>query len=137
MQRAAAVLVIFALSFGLSEYIHRKGPVTPGIALANEQTTLPQELKETQAYYETRIHARLTEMKPMFASYPGMEEEVHKDFTRLDSICADLKKDLKDNISNQRVLEAMIENYRTKLTILESLLEDLKRKNPDHENLHI
>jgi RNA polymerase sigma factor (sigma-70 family) len=126
MQRAAAVLLIFALSFGLSEYIHRKGPTTMSLASSNEQAALPQEIKETQAYYETRIHARLTEMKPMFASYPGMEEEVHKDFSHLDSICAD-----------QQVLEAMIENYRTKLTILETLLEDLKRKNHEHENKHI
>jgi len=137
LQRAAIFLAIFSVSFGISELIHRKGPVVSIVAPVKEQQAIPQELKETQVYYETRIVTRLKEMKPVFARYPGMEEEVHKDFTRLDSICADLKKDLKDNISNQRVLEAMIENYRTKLTILESLLEDLKRKNPGHENLHI
>ena len=137
LQRAAIFMIIFSLSFALSEYIHRKGPKINTVARVNEQSAIPQELKETQAYYETRIHARLKEMKPMFASYPGMEEEVHKDFSKLDSICADLKKDLKDNISNQQVLEAMIENYRTKLNILETLLEDIKPKNPSHENMHI
>jgi len=137
LQRAAIFLAIFSLSFALSEYIHRKGPAKNIVARVNEQAAVPEELKETQAYYETRIHTRLKEMKPMFASYPGMEEEIHKDFSRLDSICADLKKDLKDNISNQQVLEAMIENYRSKLNILESLLEDLKHKNSGHENMHI
>jgi hypothetical protein len=137
LQRAAVFLVIFSLSFALSEFIHRKGPGINTITKVTEQAAIPQELKETQAYYETRIHARLKEMKPMFASYPGMEEEVRKDFSKLDSICADLKNDLKDNISNQQVLEAMIENYRTKLNILETLLEDLQHKNPSHENMHI
>ncbi len=137
LQRVAIFLAIFSLSFALSEYIHRKGPKITTLSRVNEQAAIPQELKETKAYYETRIHTRLAEMKPMFASYPGMEDEVHKDFSKLDSICADLKKDLKDNISNQQVLEAMIENYRTKLNILETLLEDIKRKNSGHENMHI
>jgi DNA repair exonuclease SbcCD ATPase subunit len=136
LQRAAIFILIFSMAFALSEYIHKPKSKQVISAIENEQT-LPQEIKETQVYYETRIHSRMTEMKPMFASYPGMEEEVHKDFTRLDSICADLKRDLKDNVSNKQVLEAMIENYRTKLGILESLLDALKRKNPSHEKIHI
>ena len=137
LQRAAVVIVIFSMAFALSEFIHRNNPKQVILTAAKEQASIPQELKETQAYYETRINARMKEMKPMFASYPGMEAEVHKDFSQLDSICADLKKDLKDNIANQQVLEAMIENYRTKLNILETLLENLKRKNSGHENVHI
>jgi hypothetical protein len=136
LQRAAIFIFIFSMAFALSEYMHTpKSSQT--FQLAEKEQVIPQEIKETQAYYETEIHSKMREMKAMFASYPGMEEEVNKDFTRLDSICADLKKDLKDNVSNQQVIEAMIQNYRTKLSILENLLDELKRKNPNHEKIHI
>jgi hypothetical protein len=136
LQRAAIVVFIFSMAFAISEYIHSPKH-RPIASLAGNEQALPQEMKETQNYYETEIHSRMKEMKPMFASYPGMEEEINKDFTHLDSICTDLKKDLKDNVSNQQVLEAMVQNYRTKLNILENLLEELKSKNPSHEKMHI
>jgi hypothetical protein len=136
LQRAAIFILIFSLAFAVSEYIHTPKSRQTALVVEKDQG-MPQEIKETQAYYESEIYSRMNEMKPMFASYPGMEEEVNKDFTRLDSICADLKKDLKDNVSNQQVLEAMIQNYRTKLSILENLLDELKRKNPSHEKIHI
>jgi hypothetical protein len=136
LQRAAVFIIIFSMAFALSEYIHKPASKTISTNTLKEPA-VPQELKETQLYYEARVNSRMYEMKPVFASYPGMEEEVHKDFSRLDSICADLKKDLKDNVSNQQVLEAMIQNYRTKLEILEDLLAELKRKNSTHEKIHI
>ena len=136
LQRAAIFIFIFSMAFAVSEYIHNPKLKKTSVLVQNEQV-IPQEIKETQVYYETEIHSKMKEMKAVFASYPGMEEEVNKDFTRLDSICADLKKDLKDNVSNQQVIEAMIQNYRTKLGILENLLDELKRKNPSHEKIHI
>jgi hypothetical protein len=136
LKRAAVFILIFSFAFAASEYIHTpKSGKT--IQLVNKNFSVPQEIKETQAYYESEIHSRMNDMKPVFASNPGMEEEVNKDFISLDSICSDLKKDLKDNVSNQQVIEAMIQNYRTKLNILENLLAELKRKNTSHEKIHI
>jgi hypothetical protein len=53
---------------------------------------------------------------------------------QLDSICTDLKKDLKDNIANQEVIEAMIQNYRIKLQLLEDMLKLLKENENKSEN---
>ena len=47
------------------------------------------------------------------------------DLSELDSIYSSLKKDLRENIDNEQVLEAMIQNYRMKLKILEDLLLDI------------
>ena len=37
-----------------------------------------------------------------------------------------MKADLKDNVANQEVIEAIIENYRLRIAILEELLTELK-----------
>ena len=47
----------------------------------------------------------------------------------LDQVYNDLKEDLKDNAANEEVIEAMIQNYRLKLDILEEMLVVLKQSN--------
>ena len=44
----------------------------------------------------------------------------------------ELKIDLKDDAANEEVIEAMIQNYRIKLQILEEILTQLK--NADEQN---
>jgi predicted CopG family antitoxin len=57
------------------------------------------------------------------------------DMEELDEVYLELKEDLKDNVSNPEVIEAMILNYRVKLEILEDLLNQLNEKeNQDYEN---
>ena len=56
----------------------------------------------------------------------------------LDKIYKGLKNDLKDNVSNEEVIEAMIQNFRLKLQLLEEIQRQLQsqksnRKQPSHE----
>ena len=50
------------------------------------------------------------------------------DMEELDQAYEELKEDLKDNVANPAVIEAMILNYSVKLEILEDLLHQLKEK---------
>ena len=68
----------------------------------------------------------MDELKPVMANCPALAEELNYDMTELDSVYTDLKKDLKDNMANQEVVEAIIENYRLKIRILEELLSEIK-----------
>ena len=55
----------------------------------------------------------------------------------LDSTYAQLKLDLKDNVANEQIIEAMIQNYRIKLQILEKMLDHLKAmKNNNHKETY-
>jgi 3-hydroxyacyl-CoA dehydrogenase len=51
--------------------------------------------------------------------------------SELDSMYYDLKSDLKDNMANQEVIEAIIENYRLKITILEDILTEITPLNDE------
>ena len=48
------------------------------------------------------------------------------DLNQLDSLYTELKSDLRDNIANQEVIDAMIQNYRLRISILEELLSEIK-----------
>jgi hypothetical protein len=94
-------------------------------------TTSPQ-LKETEIYYNNLVNSLYREATPLLTGNPEIEKELSTDISQLDSICSEIKKDLKDNVSNQEVVEALIQNYRIKIRLLEDMLILLKKneKNP-------
>lgn len=93
------------------------------------------ELLESEIYYNTLINDLYTEAAPLLTGFPDLEKELLNDMSQLDSIMADIKKDLRDNVDNQEVIEAMISNYRIKTRILEDMLDVLKNdeNNPEKE----
>ncbi len=133
LYRAAAVLVIAGATL-LSQqlWMHRAGHQAPKTAAVELQ--IP-ELQEAEMYYSGMISAKLEEVKPYLAGNPALENELHADLSELDSVYISLKSDLKDNIANHEVIEAMIQNYRLRISILEEMLQFLAEQN-DEEKLH-
>jgi len=95
-------------------------------------------LKETEIYYSTLVNSLYMEATPLLTKNPEIKKELNTDLSQLDSICSDLKKDLKDNVSNQEVVEALIQNYRIKIRLLEDMLTILKENenNPEKKKSH-
>ncbi len=121
LSRAAAVAAIFIFSFGVQQFFMR--PNAPAQAVP--------ELMEAEQYYTGIINTKLQEVKPMLVNYPVLEEEMEHDLIELDSVYKGLKDDLKDNAANQEVLEAMVDNYRLRIDILEEMLHFLDKADQD------
>jgi hypothetical protein len=85
-----------------------------------------QELKETELFYNSLVNSLYLEAKPLLTGQPDVEKELNHDLARIDSLCADIRKDLKDNVANKEVIEALIQNYTIKIHILEDMLNVLK-----------
>ncbi|MBN2274060.1 MAG: hypothetical protein JXR41_15840 [Bacteroidales bacterium] len=127
VSRAAAVLIIFAASYVVHELINSD---SINLALKKQRQKpskelLIPELQEAEMYYSGLISQKLQEIEPILLNCPGVEEELKFEMSELDSLYTDLKNDLKDNIANQEVIEAIIENYRLRIDILEELLSEL------------
>jgi hypothetical protein len=136
ISKVAAVFVIFLLSWTFHE-LRDNWKESKTAENFNEQVyDLAPELKEAEFYYTTQVNLKLKELEPLFTDSPEIKDEVKKDLSELDSIYSSLKQDLKDNIANDQVLEAMIQNYRLKLDILEDLLMDVnnEKKNEKYDN---
>jgi hypothetical protein len=126
--RAAAVVLIFAASYLVHEMIDNREPgmTARKIRSAKEQELVIPELREAEMYYSGLINEKIREIEPILAHCPAIEKELEFDMAELDSLYSDLKNDLKDNIANQEVVEAIIENYRLRISILEELLTELE-----------
>jgi hypothetical protein len=124
LSRAAAVAAIFAISFLVQQYLQTS---------KNKLQEIP-ELKEAEMYYSGLIDAKLQEIKPLLVEYPDVEQEMKTDLSELDSVYNGLKNDLKDNVANHEVIEAMIENYRMRINLLEEMLQYLEKNEDDTNN---
>jgi hypothetical protein len=124
---AAAVAMIFAGSAAGIYYL--SGPRGE----AGPYSELFVEMQETEQYYARVMEERYAELRPYLAADPQAEEMLQADMDELDTVYRELKEDLKDNMANPEVVEAMILNYRVKLEILEDLLYQLKEKENQDE----
>ena len=110
--KVAAVFVIIALS-AMGAIIHQR------------QTRLPFEVREAEDHYYTIITAKMEMVK---AHNDQVDELIWEDLDLLDQAYTDLKIDLKEQVDNEEVVQAMIENYRAKLEILDQILDEIENK---------
>lgn len=78
-----------------------------------------KELVEADAYYAEIIKKKKAEIFNCTADNPDVKKEINNEFGQLDKAFKALQNDLKENVDNSQVIDAMIQNYRMKLEVLE------------------
>jgi hypothetical protein len=138
--RVAAAIVIFVSSYIFIDYNFNKGSDNrdlAGFSDAELYENIPV-LVEARAYYSSQISMMENEVYRIAGDDSPIREEINLEFEELDQVFEELKSDLKDNAANEEVIEAMIQNYRIKLQILEEILNQLKNaddyNHQDHED---
>lgn len=127
---AAVILVILMVGTGYFVNNVRSDLDENGIALHD----ISSELADTEAFYTSKIEEKLDMIK---ASAEIIEPEVHMQLELIDDEYQSLRNDLKDNADSEEVINAMIENYRLKLHMLEKILKEIQKNNEniDHEEV--
>ena len=82
------------------------------------------ELSEVEQFYESEINHKISLVKSQLN-----DPTVLDDLVLMDRAFAELKVDLDDNVDNEEVVAAMMENYQLKLRILEEILAELEKEN--------
>lgn len=133
MSAAALIAVIIGTALVLVRPGFNVFQKPDGSAGKNETTLINLQLKEAEIYYNNLANTLFREATPLLARNPEIEKELFTDISQLDSICREIKKDLKDNVANQDVIEALIQNYRIKIRLLEDMLTILKENEDNKE----
>ena len=90
-------------------------------------------------YYSSEIQFKKQELFQLTINTPEIQKSINAELEELDNLFVQLKEDLGDQANNDEVIEAMIQNYRIKLEILNQMLQQIKtknRKNNNHEEIH-
>lgn len=120
--RAAAVIAIIVATSAVllqTNILHRDN-----YALYSNNPEL-KELIEAEAFYAQQVDSKLEEIQKCYKTYPELKEEVEIDLNELEAMYKVLKTDLRENISNKMVIEAMIENNRYRLKLVDDVLEQI------------
>ncbi len=91
-------------------------------------------VRETYLYYNSQISLLYAEAGPLLTDNPDISMELDKSMGELDSLSVEIRKDLKDNIANEEVVEALIRNYRLRIQLLEDMLVLMKEKETENTN---
>jgi len=92
-------------------------------------------VRETSLYYNSQISSLYEEAKPLLTDNPDIRIELDNSMGELDSLSAEIRKDLNDNIANEEVVEALIRNYRLRIELLEDMLVLMKEKEAGNRNI--
>ncbi|MDW3197244.1 MAG: hypothetical protein R8G66_33005 [Cytophagales bacterium] len=92
------------------------------------ETAYSSEIMEAKNYYQQMVDGKISLVKSLVD-----DEELFADLEAMDVAFEELEKDLKDDVDNEEVVAAMIDNYRLKLKILEKILEELDQD--EHEQV--
>lgn len=124
---AAAAIALMAISvFGTYQYMK------PNQMVASEEVM--QELEEIQTFYDFQVNRNLQKLAAF-----KTDEDLTQNLSDIDVVIEDLKIELSTvpEGSEQRVIKAMIDNYKLKVYILESVLEGKEKyilENKDSNN---
>lgn len=108
-------ILVYQLLFSDQKHTARAIQVDPEV----------QELIEAEAFYAQEVSGKLAEIQKCYKIYPELKGEIEGDLNELETMYRSLKSDLKENISNKEVIEAMIENNRYRMKLVDEVLEQI------------
>ena len=136
--KAAAVLIIILISADLVVHL-RKSEVQP-----KEAMVIKSDLGEATFYYTRKINTGIRDLERLASEGIGSKKEIIQikhELSEMDSLFVNLQQEYKANPNDERIINAMIEYYQSKLDIVNTIKTDLenvkKLKIKKHENTEI
>lgn len=134
----AAIIIIVLLSANLYVGIRNAKNST------NQKLTQNSDLGEASAYYTVKINTGINDLEKMATEGIGSKQEIlqiKQELSAMDSLFMSLQQEYTANPNDERIINAMIEYYQTKLDIVNKIKTDLENikqlKNKRHENPEI
>jgi len=84
-----------------------------------------KNLLETEAFYAQKVSLKVGEIQKCYKIHPELKMDIENDLNELDNMYRELEKDLDDNLYNREVIEAMIQNNRFKLEMVDRVLNQI------------
>jgi hypothetical protein len=137
---AAVIFVLLAVNQGIIWFSSEKEQ--PMQATGREQVSLASvsdEYEEVEFYYTNAINSGLNQWERMAEEGLISEEEqqmMDTELVEFENVYKKLQNDLAVNPNDERVINAMLEYYQTKLSLINMIvnkLEEVKQKNNSHE----
>jgi len=120
--KAAVVTLLVTLS-SLWTFDHF---VRPNLKTRMTLSEVSPEYREVERYYVQQVNFMEDEFTSLELSTPEQKDALMKEMASMDSVYVELQKELKTNPDDQRIIDAMIKHYQTKIEVMSYILDQLK-----------
>jgi len=128
--RAAVVTLLITLS-SLWTWDHFLRPGSSRMTLGQ----VSPQYKEVENYYVHQVNMMEGEIVNVdLKNNPEQKTMLLKEMKSMDSTYVSLQKELKANPNDERIINAMIEHYQTKLEVMTYIVNQLKTIRNDNQN---
>ncbi len=110
---AVAAIILLVVTVALL----RKSPLSEKDISISPST----EIKEIEVYYQNQIDKNLQALNSSLKKCPVQKKNLSSCFKELNKSFESIKNDLKENPGDERVINALVINYQTKLEILDQI----------------
>ncbi|WP_299534182.1 hypothetical protein [Ulvibacterium sp.] len=127
---AAGVLLLFGIAGITGVFLMKKADYNM------QETIVSQELLDIDMHYKSLVSYQVQLVKDNPKLSDGDKEEFLLFMDELDKEYELLKLEMKKNLDNERILEAIIANYKKRIELIENLLHqinDSKITNEDYD----
>jgi len=124
---AAIVIVVFTAGVFTYNYVYHPAQMeiknTNGMTLSD----LSPEYKEVEFFFQTNVNSKLIELEKLNCEKGNIQKsEIIQEITKLDTVYKYLQTELKKNYNDQRIINAMINNYQTRVDFLNKVIFQIK-----------
>jgi hypothetical protein len=103
----------------------------------NQGMTLSQvspQYKEVESYYVHQVNLMESEIMNIELNSPEQKQMLANEMKSMDSVYVQLQKELKANPDDERIINAMIEHYQTKVEVMSYIVSQLKAIRNGNQN---
>lgn len=93
------------------------------------------EYREVENYYVHQVNLMQSEIGSLsLEDNPEQKNILNKEIKSMDSVYVQLQKELKANPNDERIINAMIEHYQTKVDVMNYILDQLRTIRDENKN---
>jgi hypothetical protein len=93
------------------------------------------QYKEVENYYVHQVNLMESEITSInLSNNPNQKKMLLTEMRSMDSVYVQLQKELKTNPNDERIINAMIEHYQTKVEIMSYIVNQLKEIRNENQN---
>jgi uncharacterized protein (DUF305 family) len=108
--------------------------IRPNMKKTMSLSEVSPEYREVENYYVRQVNFMEGEITTLNLDNPDQKAALMDELAAMDSVYVDLQKELKANPDDQRIIDAMIQHYQTKIDVMSYLLEQLRQIKAETEN---
>ncbi len=123
---AASLILLAMFSFFAKDFIFNKNYVKNHTKIMS-LSDISSNYHEVEEFYQAGINEKINEFEHLECKVdPDQVKMIDKELAQFDENYINLQVELKKNVNDERIINAMINNYQTKFRFLELVIDQIK-----------